>query len=219
MNNVFKSTKLDHYILKPYYKVLTFLYVVAILVGLITRLPELTIFVVMMITAPFIGTYFSIYEKNNLSKLYGILPIGRNEVVIGRYLYALLFGLATLIISTLIAYILALILNSGLNSLEFIAFVSAAFFFFCLFVAVEFLVYFKFSFSKAYVVTSLPFYLVYAVCVYILRKTDILKNLSQTIQYFTSHPIMIWVAGFGVGLILLLISCPLSCKIYQKNEL
>lgn len=219
MNNVFKSVKLDHYILKPYYKMLIWLYLVATLVGFLTRLPELTIFVVMMITAPFIGAYFSVYEKNNLSKLYGILPIRRNEVVIGRYLYALLFGVATLIISALIAYILSLIHNTGLNSFEFIVFLSSSFFFFSLFVAVEFLVYFKFSFSKAYVITSLPFYLVYAVCIFLLRKTDLLKNLSQTIQYFMSHPGLIWLIGFGVGLVLLLISCPLSCKIYRKNEL
>jgi hypothetical protein len=219
MSNVLKSIRLDNYILKAYYKAFIVVYVIAILIGIISQIPVLTVVVVMVITAPFIGTYFSVYEKNNLTKLYGILPIGKYEVVIGRYLYALFFGIINGIISGILAYIISIFIKKGMDHLTFITCLSASFLYFCLFIAVEFPVYFKYSFSKVYIFTSLPFYLVFVVGAFIFKKTDILQHLSQIIQYFTSHQNMIWVTGIGLGLILLIISCPLSCLIYKKNEL
>jgi len=219
MSNVLKSIRLDNYILKAYYKTFIVVYVIAILIGIISQIPALTVVVVMVITAPFIGTYFSVYEKNNLNKLYGILPIGKYEVVIGRYLYALFFGIINGIVSGILAYIISIFINKGMDHLTFITCLSASFLYFCLFIAVEFPVYFKYAFSKVYIFTSLPFYLVFVVGAFIFKKTDILQHLSQIIQYFTSHQNMIWVTGIGLGLILLIISCPLSYFIYKKNEL
>ncbi|HZK70196.1 MAG TPA: ABC-2 transporter permease [Clostridia bacterium] len=219
MSNVLKSIRLDNYILKAYYKTFIVVYVIAILIGIISQIPALTVVVVMVITAPFIGTYFSVYEKNNLNKLYGILPIGKYEVVIGRYLYALFLGIINGIVSGILAYIISIFINKGMDHLTFITCLSASFLYFCLFIAVEFPVYFKYAFSKVYIFTSLPFYLVFVVGAFIFKKTDILQYLSQIIQYFTSHQNMIWVTGIGLGLILLIISCPLSYFIYKKNEL
>ena len=219
MSNVLKSIRLDNYILKAYYKTFIVVYVIAILIGIISQIPALTVVVVMVITAPFIGTYFSVYEKNNLGKLYGILPLGKFEVVIGRYLYALFLSIINGIVSGILAYIISIFINKGMDHLTFITCLSASFLYFCLFIAVEFPVYFKYAFPKVYIFTSLPFYLVFVVGAFIFKKTDILQHLSQIIQYFTSHQNMIWVTGIGLGLILLIISCPLSCLIYKKNEL
>jgi hypothetical protein len=219
MGNVLKSIRLDNYILKAYYKAFIVVYAIAIIIGIIAKIPALTVAIVVVITAPFIGTYFSVYEKNNLSKLYGILPLGKFEVVIGRYLYALFLSIINGIVSGILAYIISLFLNKGMDRLTFITYLSASFLYFCLFIAVQFPIYFKYSFSKVYIFSNLPFYLVFVIGAYILNKTDILKSLSQIIQYFTSHQNMIWVTGVGLGLILLIISCPLSYLIYKKNEL
>ncbi|MDP4159078.1 MAG: ABC-2 transporter permease, partial [Bacillota bacterium] len=88
MNSVFKSVKLDNYIMKPYYRAFILLFAVAAAVGVLTKIPAITVTVVLIISAPFNGTYFSAYEKNNLDKLYGVLPLRKLDVVTGRYLYA-----------------------------------------------------------------------------------------------------------------------------------
>ncbi len=218
MNNILKSIKLDNFILKSHYKALLLLYVIAAMVG-IFAIQALTIAVVVIVTAPFIGTYFSLYEKNNLSKLYGILPLGKFEVVMGKYLFALVFGIVNGIASIILTYIISLFTNKGIDQLTLITFISASFFYFCLFISVLFPIYFKFAFSKVYIFANLPFYLVFVISAYLFKKTDILKQLKPIIQYFISHQNMIWVTGIGLGLILLIISCPLAYLIYKKSEL
>lgn len=219
MNNVLKSVKLDNYILKSHYKALIVLYINAAIIGILAKTQALTIAVVMIITAPFIGTYFSLYEKNNLNRLYGILPLAKFEVVIGRYLYALFLDILNGIAAVILTYIISLFTNKGVDYLTFIAFLSGSFLYFCLFIAVMFPIYFKYPFSKVYIFANLPIYLVTVLGVYIYKKTSLLKNISEITQYFISHQNMIWVTGIGLGLILLIISCALSCLIYKKRDL
>jgi hypothetical protein len=211
--------KLDAYILKPYYKAFIVLYVIASVIGALTKIQVLTIVFIMIITAPFIGLYFSVYEKNGLSRLYGILPLGKTEVVIGRYLYALFLGIANGIVSVVQAYIISYFTGVEIDYLTLITVISVSFLYFCLFVAVLFPIYFRFPFSKVYIFANLPLYLIGVAGIFVIKKTDFLKNLGNTIQYFTSNQNMIWVMGFGAGLILLAISLYLSNLTYKKNEL
>ncbi len=220
MHPILKSIRLDHDILKVYYR--TFLvaaYGLAILIAVLTQKPGLAIVVVMTISAPFVGLYFLLYEKNNLSKLYGILPLGKNEFVISRYLYALAFGIANSVAASILAYIISLTVNSRMSHLQFLTFAFASFTYFCLYIAIQFPIYFEFPYTKVYVFSNLPVYLAAVAAAYLIRKDNLLQQLQQVIQYFTANPNMIWVAGLGLGLLLLLISCPLSFLIHQKSEL
>jgi ABC-2 family transporter protein len=219
MTSILNSMRLDNYILRGYYKVFALVYVIAILIGIITKIPVITVAIVVVISAPFIGTYFSVHEKNNLNKLYGVLPLGRSKVVLGRYSFALIFGIINGIVPGILAYLISLFVKNGMSHLEILAILSASFAYFCLFIAVQFPIYFKFGFAKVYIFSNLPFYLVFLLGAFVLKRTDILKQLGQVVQYFSSHQNMIWVTGLGSGLILLIISCLLSYWIYRNKEL
>ena len=220
MANILKSIKLDHAVLKAYYKIFMMVYVLATIIALIFKIPAITIPVVMVVAAPFVSVYFLVYERNNLSKLYGILPLRRSEVVIGRYTYVLLFGILNEVFSGILAYILSLILNVGISYLEFLTFFSASFLYVCLYISIQLPLYFRFPFSKVYIFSNLPVYLVSVFLVYSFKKTDFLHQLSQAIQYFSSNQTMIWViTGLGLGLILVMVSSSFSRLIYQKDEL
>ncbi len=219
MRNIFKSIKLDHAILKSYYKTMILYYVIGTVVGTISQNPAIAIAIVTIITAPFSGTYFSVYEKNNLNKLYGILPLNRSEVVIGRYLFALMIGVMNAVISIILAYILSYFVGSGISRLDFILYSSISFVFFCIFIGILFPLYNKFAFSKIYLYANLPIYILGVLGVFIVKRTNILKNIGQTLQYFNTHQNMIWITCIGIGLILLLLSCTLSIMIYRKTEL
>lgn len=218
MNNILKSIRLNYYTAKSIYKTLVIIYALAIFLGLLTQ-PPVIFMVVMIFSAVFSGMIFSISEKNNLSNLYGILPLGKFEVVTGRYLYALFFGIINEIVSGILVYIIFAFANKGMDTVTLIFSFSISFLYFCLAIGVSFPIYFKFGFSKAYVFTMVPLYIVFISIIFIIRKTSFLNSLKQIVQYFISNPNMIWVAGIGLGLILLIISCPLACLIYNKSEL
>ncbi len=220
MANSLKSVRLDHAVLKAYYAIFMGVYVFATIIAIVFKTPLITIPVVTVVAAPFISVYFLIYERNNLSKLYGILPLRRSEVVIGRYTYAVLFGLLNEVFSGILATILAQILHVGINYLEFLIIFSAGFLYVCLYISIQLPLYFRFHFSNVYIFSNLPIYLVAVSLVYLFKRTGFLHPLNQVIQYFSSNQTMIWViTGIGLGLLLLLISCSLSCWIHQKNEL
>ena len=220
MANILKSVKLDHAVLKAYYKIFMGVYVLATIIAIVFKAPAVTIPVVIVVAAPFISVYFLVCERNTLSKLYGILPLRRSEVVIGRYTYALLFGVFNEVFSGILAYILSLILNAGISYPEFLIFFSTGFLYVCLYISIQLPLYFRFPFSKVYLFSNLPVYLVAVFLVYLLKRTDFLHQLNQAIQYFSSNQAMIWViTGLGLGLILVMISGSFSWLIYQKNEL
>lgn len=219
MRNVFNAIRLDYYTIRGYYKIyIPAVYMLATLLGLLTQ-PGLIIAIVMIFSAFASGNVFSIDEKNRLNKLYGILPLGRFETVAGRYLYALLFGVINEVVSGSIVYSISHFTSKEMNQVAFIAYLCASFLYFCLAVSVLFPVFFKFSFSKSFVIALVPLYIIFSVPVLLTRNETSLNNIKLIIQYFASHPNMIWITGIGSGFILLAVSCSLSCLIYRKKEL
>jgi surface polysaccharide O-acyltransferase-like enzyme len=217
MRNILKSVKLDHHITKSRYSMFVIGFVLGTFLAVISKTPIFGALVVMVISAPLTGQYFSIYEKNNLEKLYGVLPLKASEVVIGRYLYALCIVVLNGIIAAIIATIISFLTNKGVNITESLTYLSGGFFYACLMVAVIFPLYFKFSFSKVYVFSNLPFYLIFIITFALTRKTNVLAQTGPAAQYLTSHALIIAAIGFSLGLILLALSCLLACALLESK--
>jgi peptidoglycan/LPS O-acetylase OafA/YrhL len=218
MRNILKSIKLDHNIMKSRYPMFMIAYILGIFLAVISKTPIYGALVVMVISAPLTGQYFSIYEKNNLEKLYGVLPLRKFEVVIGRYIFALCIVVINGIIAAVLAYIISFLTNKGMSSTESLTYLAAAFFYVCLMIAVIFPLYFKFPFSKVNVFSNLPFYLIFIITFAFTRKTNVLEQTGPTSQYLASHLIIIAAIGLSLGLILLALSCLLSCALIEGNR-
>ncbi|MFL0246289.1 acyltransferase family protein [Candidatus Clostridium stratigraminis] len=214
MNNILKSIKLDHNIMKSRYPMFV-IDIIGVFFAFITKIPIYGALIIMVISTPIAGQYFNIYEKDNLEKLYGILPLKKSEIVIGRYLYALCIIVLNGIMAAIVAYSVSIFTNKGMNSLEFLTYMSVGFLYACLMTAVIFPLYFKFSFSKVYIFSNLPFYLIFVLLFVLTRKTNVLQ---QTAQYLTFNLGMIAAMGFFLGLILLALSCLLSCALTEGNQ-
>ncbi len=218
VSSVTESMRLDFYIQKASYK--TFLalgYALAALLGVVTRTPYVSVLIAMIISAAFSSFVFLVSERNNLGRLYGILPLRKTELVLGRYLYTLLFGLANAIAASLLTYIISLVTGRALLVLDLSAYLCASFLYFCLFTSIVFPVYFRFGFSKNYILTNVPLYVVYAVGYGFVRKANP-RNLYGVTEYFTMNPGMIWLCGVGGGLALLAVSYCLSRLTYRRYE-
>ncbi|HTP59218.1 MAG TPA: ABC-2 transporter permease, partial [Spirochaetia bacterium] len=164
MSNVTASMRLDFHIQKANYKTFFMLgYALATVLGLVTRTPYVSVVIAMVISAALSGFVFAVIERNHLGRLYGVLPLRKSELVLGRYLYAALFGLANEIVASLLSCVISLITGHTLVVLDLSAYQCASFLYFCLFISIVFPLYFRFGFSKNYLLTNVPLYVLYAV--------------------------------------------------------
>lgn len=216
MSNILKSIKLDHDITKSRYSMFI-IDIIGVFFAVITKIPIYGALIIMVISTPLAGQYFSVYEKNKLEKLYGVLPLRKSEVIIGRYLYALCIVVVNGIIAAIVAYIVSIFTNKGMSGHEFLTYLSVGFLYACLMVAVIFPLYFKFSFSKVYVFSNLPFYLIFVILFALTRKTNVLQQTGPAVQNLASN-FTIAAIGFSLGFILLAISCLLSCALTDGNR-
>ena len=207
--------KLDYHIMKSSSTLLIVIaYLLALVIGIFTKYTYMMVLIVMLISAVSSGMFFSVYEKNNLSRLYGILPVGRTKFVAARYLFALVFGIANEIAGGVLMYVFGFILSNNLNGLEFSASLSIAFAFYCLFIGIVYPIYIRFGFTKVYVIANLPLYLIFIGSLILSKKAGTLTTLGNIIQYFTDNPAMVWVTGIGAGLILICLSFILASALF-----
>ena len=93
MSNILKSTKLDIALVKPYFKTICFTLLLPIVFAAINRSLLTGVSFAMCFIAMTTGYTFSITEKNSMDRLFGILPVRKSELVIGRYVFVLAMGL------------------------------------------------------------------------------------------------------------------------------
>ena len=99
MSNILKATKLDFSLVKPYVKVIGFTMLLPIAFAAINRSILTGVSFAMCFIAMTTGYTFSVTEKNSMERLYGILPVRKSEMVIGRYLFVVSLGALALVIS------------------------------------------------------------------------------------------------------------------------
>ena len=92
MSNILKATRLDFSLVKPYVKVIGFTMLLPIAFVAINRSLQTGVSFAMCLIAMTTGYTFSVAEKNNMVRLYGMLPVKKRELVIGRYLLILAQG-------------------------------------------------------------------------------------------------------------------------------
>lgn len=75
--------------------------------------------VMCLLVMPFMGDFvqpvFSVVEKNKYNKLYGLLPVKRNNIIIARFCFALIILLSTVILAIVLGYITFLFPTGEIN--------------------------------------------------------------------------------------------------------
>lgn len=107
MRNILKAARLDFSLVRPYVKEIGFTMLLPIGFAAINRSILTGVSFAMCFIAMTTGYAFSITEKNGMERLYGILPVKKSEMVIGRYLFIFALGALALAVS-LIAHPIAL---------------------------------------------------------------------------------------------------------------
>ena len=218
MNNIINSIKLDYYILKSTdFRRILVVAAVAVLVSYMSKNPPLALGIIMMMSGFFMSTIFAVVEKNNLNKLYGILPVKKQQTVIGRYTFTFLVGLALTVAATILALAISLFLNVGFGGFTLAFWICGSFLVFCLLVSLQFPLYFKYDFSKLAAIANLPYIVLIILGSYLAKKNP--QFIGQAAAFFIHNPFMIWVITILGALILLFISLLVSDAFYKKREL
>jgi len=234
MNRILSAIRLDFLSGRGYLVMTAGISLVGLLIGSLTQMPIFAVILTVVLGVFGAGGVFAVQEKNHGDKLYGTLPLRRREMILGRYLYALAIGLGATVLAGLFGYLAAHFSGASIGSLGpkrgsltadlggdavvFWAAVGLAFAYFCFAVCVAFPIYLRFGFSKAYVLTMLPLYLLVLAALLVTRSLDLQLSLDKA-TFFYQHPLVLPILGLVAGLGLLSLSWPIATAIYSHKEI
>ena len=100
MSNILKAAKMDFSLVKPYWWNTAFVLLFPVVFSIMNKSlvfgVSFTMCFIGMITT---NNTFYISEKNAMERLYGILPVSKKDMVLGRYLYTCALGITALFFS------------------------------------------------------------------------------------------------------------------------
>lgn len=219
MNRILNAAKLDFYAGKSALKMTAILLLFAIVIGALAKGAIYTMIFTMVFAVTSSGSIFSIHEKSHSDKLYGILPLKKSEMIMGRYLFALIIGAVYVVIAGVLGCIIQRITGDSLDALSYWATLALTFIYFNFAIGISYPIYLKFSFAKAYVFTMLPMYVIAVLMLVLTKKTNFISDLGQVIRFFSDNQALIPIFGILGGLLLLTISALISNLIYTRKEI
>ncbi|GAA1534616.1 hypothetical protein HD600_001740 [Microbacterium ginsengiterrae] len=185
-----------------------------IVVGVVLPVPGMAIvtaaFVTsLMLSAPFLGD-----ERDRLDRLYGVLPISRRAVVLGRTASILLYGIIAMIIATVTTLITAAARGATITGDGLVLGYAAAFAIVGVSVGVQLPVLFRVGYSRGRLVVYAPTVLI-AGAAWLAQATGLLDTKA-----LASIPLGLG-AGIcvGVGLLGIIIGTAVAVRLYVRREL
>jgi len=222
MNRTLSAAKLDFYAGKSMLKLTAALAIIAIIVGIVAHGPEYAMFFTMIFGVTSCGSVFQMHEKSHSDKLYGILPLKKSEMILGRYLYGLAIGVVYILFAAILGAVMWKIMgdSADLTALGYWATLGAGFTYFGFAMGIAYPIYFKFTFAKAYIFTMLPMYIIAVLFLVLTRKNhNFMSDLTNIIKFFTDHMALAPIFGLLAGLILLGASLAIANAIYTRKEI
>ena len=195
MNRILNATKLDFLAAKSALKMTAILLLIGIVIGALAQGSIYTMIFTMVFSVTSCGSIFPMHERSHSDKLYGILPLKKSEMIMGRYLYALIIGAVYVVIAAILGCIMSRVTGDNLDALNYWATLALAFIYFGFAVGVSYPIYLKFSFAKAYVFTMLPMYIIAVLILVLTKKTNFISNLGHVIQFFTANQVLVPIFG------------------------
>lgn len=213
MNETLKAAKLDFCLIRPYMKNLLFTVAFPVIFAAINRSLINGVSFAMSFISMTAGYTFSISEKNGMERLYGILPVSKKHLVIGRYLYTCTMGLLTLVISLIVHPTVLHLLGATVSSVDVIAATVTGIVLFSLFTVFLLPGYYKYGAIKGRIFMFFPAagYLVVLMLVSLFGFTG-----SSALSAITNTPIVFVIIVLLICIIAFLLSIAVSIRIFQN---
>lgn len=218
MNNVIKMIKLDISLIKPYSKSLLIVFLVPLIVIIGTQDIISGLIFCMSIMAMTSSYTFSIAEKNDLNRLYGLLPVTKKDIVTGRYMFSALTGIVAVLSGLVMNVATLTFTKKSFSYQDMVIAVSVGLTLFTLFTAIQLPGFFKFGAIKGRFITFIPFLGMFLVGV--IAKGVNPENLQKLPDIAVLNNVS---AFFAVSILLDIviygISMGITQKLYDRMEL
>lgn len=222
INMISSLIRMDFYLLKPYKKSLLVLLALAagMTVGFesTAMLSSYLMFSLIMVTM----YPFSIGETNRIDTLYATLPLKRRSVVVGRYVFALCLEVITILLAIALSFVFSFFTSFEFVFKENLLVLCVMSFALSFMVSVQFPIYFKLGYNKAKMIAYLPMLLIFFVVMVgsnSLKSSGLDIDSANILRIFDTYTLLIFILPVIAGLVLLAVSCYISCRLYEKREL
>ena len=216
MSNILKSTKLDIALVKPYFKTICFTLLLPIVFAAINRSLLTGVSFAMCFIAMTTGYPFSITEKNSMDRLFGILPVRKSELVIGRYVFVLAMGLLSLIISLIAQPLVLKVLGETVGVFDIVTAAIAGVFLFALYTVFQIPGYYKYGSIKGRVFMYIP---VAGFLITLLLITKSPVGESKLLFTVINSPILLMLLAVIFVIAMYVVSILVSIKILKNKEM
>ena len=216
MSNILKSTKLDIALVKPYFKTICFTLLLPIVFAAINRSLLTGVSFAMCFIAMTTGYTFSITEKNSMDRLFGILPVRKSELVIGRYVFVLAMGLLSLIISLIVQPLVLKVLGETVGVFDIVTAAIAGIFLFALYTVFQIPGYYKYGSIKGRVFMYIP---VAGFLITLLLITKSPVGESKLLFTVINSPILLMLLAVIFVIAMYVVSILVSIKILKNKEM
>jgi hypothetical protein len=220
LNRIFNAVKLDFMVLKGNIKQIVLASIIVLAFGFVGQEMSATfIILTMFIAVSFTGMTFAISEKNNVERLYGIVPLSRFEMVAGRFVHAGVLGAAAASSSLIITAVSSAFSGIAVDWIVIKLILSIGILFFALNVSVCYPIYFRIPFSKANLWTMLPMILMYVGVLLLTQGAVNAYWLVNLVNFAAENSSLVLLLTVFVSLALMLASMAISYSVRKKKEI
>ena len=216
MNETLKATKLDFSLVKPYLKGFRFSFIMAVAVVAINKSFTFGVFFTVIISTILIGYPFSISEKNGMERMYGVLPISKKHLVMGRYIYTCSIGLLVSLLPPIIYSILLRVLGVTVSLPEICMSAVFGFAIFSFYTVIQLPGFYKHGTLKGRGFMYIPI-IAYMALMYVLIQFEVVNGLI--FSFIIGNPIVTGIAVLLVCIIAYWISVTASIHALQNKEM
>lgn len=214
--NIKKQIKLDLISIKPYLTIknLIIFLGLGIFYMFISNSPNIIISISMIFVMVFSSYPFLVGENSGIDGLYKLLAIDSKDVVIGRYILALIFYFASFFLGFIFYLIVATIKDFPIE-LDILFGLGINFLVFAIIICLQYPIYFKYGYAKAKTWILLPIFIIGIIG---MIGGFFIKDFEQIINFIYQNKELIII--FSITLLVLIIanSFKLAVKFYKKRD-
>jgi hypothetical protein len=206
VSDLLKAIRLDQRIMRSLYKVFLLLLAVGVVVCVVTGSAVAAIALVTLLTAPVGGTYFAVVEGSHLDQLYGTLPLKRAAAEAAIYIHTIMIVAANGLLATILSWRITILQHGTVSGADLATTFSLALLVACVYIGLLYPLYLAVPFSKVYILSNVPLYVLGVFVMFVIRRTDWLTHLTGVIDLYRDHNAAASALTIAAGLALLVIS-------------
>lgn len=216
MRDIWRTTKLDFSLIRPYVKTICFTMILPVVFAAVNRSLLTGVSFAMCFIAMTTGYAFSIVEKNAMERLYGILPVRKSDLVVGRYIFIIIMGLTALIFSLIVHPVILTFLGVPISAAEFAGAATIGIFLFALYTVFQLPGYYKLGSIKGRVFMYIP---VAGFLATLLLIAKIPAGEGRLLSAVIHSPVLLMLSAVIFVAAMYAISILVSIKILKNKEM